>query len=70
MAGFIYRRAMALKDLGERVGSDWLIRLGYLLREVAYRGKIKQSGEDCGDSPASSHESYNRINQQRIGKTC
>ena len=41
MAGFIYRRAMALKDLGERMGWDWLIRIGYQLKEVAYRGKIK-----------------------------
>ena len=41
MTGFIYRRAINLKNLGERLGWDWLIRLGYLLREVAYRGKIK-----------------------------
>jgi len=41
MTGFIYRMAMALKDLGERMGWDWFIRLGYALREVAYRGKIK-----------------------------
>ena len=40
MTGFIYRRAIDLKDLGERLGWDWLIRWGYSLREVAYRGKI------------------------------
>jgi|GEM_PF-776573 len=41
MAGFIYRRAIQLKDLGERLRWDWLIRLGYSLREVAYIGKSK-----------------------------
>jgi len=41
MTGFIYRRAMALKDLGERTGWNWLRCIGYALKEVAYRGKIK-----------------------------
>ena len=41
VTGFIYRRALSLKDLGERLRWNWLIRLGYSLREVAYRGKIK-----------------------------
>jgi hypothetical protein len=41
MSGFIYRRYINLKDLGERLGWDWLIRLGYCLKEVAYRGKVK-----------------------------
>ena len=40
MTGFIYRLAIDLKDLGERRGWNWCIRLGYMLREVAYRGKI------------------------------
>jgi len=41
MAGFIYRRAIQLKDMGERLHWNWLICLGYSLREVAHRGKIK-----------------------------
>jgi len=41
MAGFIYRLAIALKDLGERRKWERLVRFGYCLREVAYRGKIK-----------------------------
>jgi len=41
MTGFIYRRAIDLKNLGERLHWDWLIRIGYGLREVAYRGKIR-----------------------------
>jgi len=41
MTGFIYRRAIALKELGERLGWDWLIRLGLRLREAALHGKIK-----------------------------
>jgi hypothetical protein len=41
MTGFIYRRAIGLKDMGERLGWDWLIRIGYMLREVAYRGRFK-----------------------------
>jgi len=40
MTGFVYRRATALKELGERLGWDWLIRLGYRLREAAHRGKV------------------------------
>ena len=41
MTGFIYRRAMGLKDMGERLHWDWLIRIGLSLREVALRGKVK-----------------------------
>jgi len=41
MTGFIYRRAINLKNLGERLRWDWLIRIGLGLREVALRGKIK-----------------------------
>ena len=41
MTGFMYRRAINLKEMGERLHWDWLIRLGLSLREVAARGKIK-----------------------------
>ena len=41
MTGFIYRRAIALKDLGERLGWGWLIRVGLGLKEAACRGKAK-----------------------------
>ena len=41
MARFLYRRAINLKNMGERLKWDWLIRLGLKLREVAVRGKIK-----------------------------
>jgi len=41
MAGFIYRRAIELKNLGERLRWDWLIRIGFTLKEVAHRGKVK-----------------------------
>ena len=41
MTGFIYRRAINLKNLGERLRWGWVIRIGYGLREVAYLGKVK-----------------------------
>jgi len=41
MTGFIWRRAIALKDMGERLGWGWLIRIGLGLKEVASHGKIK-----------------------------
>ena len=41
MAWFIYRRAVALKELGERLRCNWLIRLGLSLREATLHGKIK-----------------------------
>jgi len=41
MAGFIYRLAIDLKDLGERRKWGWLVRFGYRLQGVAYRGKAK-----------------------------
>ena len=41
MTGFIYRRAINLKEMGERLHCDWLIRLGLSLREVALHGKVK-----------------------------
>ena len=41
LTGFIWRRAIDLKDLGERLRWDWLIRIGLGLKEVAYRGKAK-----------------------------
>jgi hypothetical protein len=41
MTGFLYRRAVALKELGERRRWDWLIRLGLNFREwVMKHGKI------------------------------
>jgi hypothetical protein len=42
MTGFLYRRAVALKELGERRRLDWLIRLGLNFREwVMKHGTIK-----------------------------
>ena len=41
MTGFLYRRAIALKELGERRRWGWLIRMGFGLREAASRGKVK-----------------------------
>jgi len=41
MSWFIYRRAIALKDMGERLKWGWLIRVGLGLKGVAYRGKAK-----------------------------
>jgi len=41
MTGFLYRSAIALKELGKRHRWGWLIRLGFGLREAAARGKIK-----------------------------
>ena len=41
MTGFLYRRAIELKNIGERMGWGWLIRIALALKEVAYRGKIK-----------------------------
>ena len=41
VTGFIYRCAIGLKDLGERLHWSWLISFGYSLREVAYHGKVK-----------------------------
>jgi hypothetical protein len=33
MIGFLYRRAVALKEFGERRHLPWLIRLGLWIRE-------------------------------------
>ena len=41
MTGFIYRRAVEIKEMGERLGWGWLIRAGLGLREAALRGKVK-----------------------------
>jgi hypothetical protein len=41
MWGFSYRRAVALKDLGERLHLNWLIRLGLKIKDwVMKHGKI------------------------------
>jgi hypothetical protein len=41
MTGFLYRRAVALKELGERLHWDGLTRLGLWLREKVLRhGKV------------------------------
>jgi len=37
MAGFVYRRGIAIKDFGERHRIDFLIRWGLLLRDLAGR---------------------------------
>jgi hypothetical protein len=43
--GFLYRRAAGLKDLGERLRWDWLVRLGLKIREGVLRyGKAEQPG--------------------------
>ena len=41
MTGFVWRTALALKNLGERLGWGWLTRIGLCLREVALRGQIE-----------------------------
>ena len=41
MAGFVYCMAVAMKEMGERIGWGWLVRRGLDLKEVALRGKIK-----------------------------
>jgi hypothetical protein len=42
MTGFLYRRAVDLKELGERRHWDWLIRLGLKMRELVMKyGKVK-----------------------------
>jgi len=41
MTKFLWRRGVELKDLGERLGWDWLIGLGYRIKGMAERGKIK-----------------------------
>jgi hypothetical protein len=41
MTGFLYRRAIALKELGERLHWDLLIRAGLKMREwVMKHGKV------------------------------
>ena len=39
--GFLYRRAIDLKNLGERFHLGWLIRIGFKLKEAAYHGQIR-----------------------------
>jgi hypothetical protein len=42
LSGWLYRRAINLKDAGERLRWGWLIRLGLRLRDwVLDHGKIK-----------------------------
>jgi hypothetical protein len=42
MGGFIFRLGVCLKDLGERIKWNRLIRLGLAVREAALRyGKVK-----------------------------
>jgi hypothetical protein len=41
MKGFFYRRAVDLKEFGERHHSKWLICMGFKMREWALRGKAK-----------------------------
>jgi hypothetical protein len=40
MTGFLYRRAVAMKDMGERLHWDWLIRLG-----LKFRGWVMKHGK-------------------------
>jgi hypothetical protein len=47
MRWFLYNRAVAMKDMGERLRWDWLISLGLKLRERVIRyGKTEQPGKD------------------------
>jgi hypothetical protein len=39
MRGFIYRTGVRIKETGERLGLPWLVRLGYLVRGFAARGR-------------------------------
>jgi hypothetical protein len=42
MTGFLYRRAVALKELGETLGCGWMIRVGlFLLEVIISHGKAK-----------------------------
>jgi hypothetical protein len=42
MTGFLYRRAMNLKDAGERLHWNWLTRIGLRAREWVIRhGKVR-----------------------------
>ena len=41
MTGFIYRRAIDLKNLGELLHWNWLIRFSFSLREVALHGQVR-----------------------------
>jgi hypothetical protein len=40
MTGFIYRTAIRIKDLGERLHCDWIIRAGLALRETVLNRSI------------------------------
>ena len=48
MKGFIYRTAVAVKDLGERLRWAWLIRLGYWIRNLVMKRNIKPDGGKRG----------------------
>ena len=43
MTGWMYRRAIALKDLGERTGSLTLVRLGLWLKGRALARRVEIS---------------------------
>jgi hypothetical protein len=40
LKGFIYRRATDIRELGERLGWRWLVRLGYRIRGFVRRGGV------------------------------
>ena len=41
MIGFIYRRAVTFKELGERHNWPWLIRLGLWIREWVMKFPVR-----------------------------
>jgi hypothetical protein len=41
MIGFIYRRAVALKEFGERHHAAWLVRLGLAIREWVMKFPVR-----------------------------
>jgi hypothetical protein len=44
MTGFIYRRAIDLKDFGERIDSGFFIRLGLALKDWVSKYPVKYFG--------------------------
>jgi hypothetical protein len=44
MAGFIYRRAVAIREFGERHNLPWLVRLGLWIRERVIKLPVKYFG--------------------------
>jgi hypothetical protein len=45
MGGFIFRLGVSLKDLGERLRQDWLIRLGLGIKDFVFRHGVIEDGK-------------------------